>query len=202
VRQLNAYLRQRLRELPLLTPVTPEDPELSSAMVACTVDGMTVGNLYKALADRGINIKQTGYNSVVTDSLIAKENTKVIRLSTHISNDEAQIDRLVEEMAAILGVSTRVDTDGLRPRAFGTDPNYPNPFNSSTQIGYELPRASQVEVAIYNAGGQAEEVIAAGWQEAGAHRLTWDAGNRASGTYYYEIRAGAERLARKMVLLK
>jgi len=45
-------------------------------------------------------------------------------------------------------------------------------------------------------------VLSSGWREAGAHQLTWEAAGHASGTYYYEVRTGAERMVRKMMLLK
>jgi len=203
VRQLNAYLRQRLSGFPNLTPVTPEDPGLNSAMVSYRLEGTTVGQLKSALGDRRITIKQTGYNWVLSGNSIPNESVPVIRLSTHIYNDEAQIDRLVDQMAEIMDVPTDVGMEsGSGPGAFQVEQNYPNPFNASTQIHYDLARSGEVEVAVYNARGQAEQVIASGWQEAGAHQLTWDASGRASGTYYYEVRAGAERVARKMVLLK
>jgi isopenicillin-N epimerase len=205
VRQLNAYLRQRLSFFPNLTPVTPGDPELSGAMVAYKLNGISVRDLYSRLAERRIIIKQTGYNWVVSDNPIPNEREKVIRLSTHIFNDENQIDQLVESMASIMNVDINTDIGmdaGSTPESFGVHQNHPNPFNANTQISYDLARSGDVEVAVFNSRGQAEGIISSGWQEAGAHQLTWDAGSRASGTYYYEVRAGAKRVARKMVLLK
>ena len=127
----------------------------------------------------------------------------MIRLSTHIFNNEEQIDRLVRALGDATGVSTNIsEAFGERPQAFESGYNYPNPFNSSTQIRYQLPRSSDVEVIVYNAKGQAVEVISSGWQEAGAKQLTWNATGQASGSYFYEVRSGAQRLVRKMVLLK
>lgn len=203
VLELNRYLREQLRPNATLVPVTPEDPELSSAMVAYIPQTTTVGNLYNQLHDWGISIKQTGYNAVYGDNDLPRDGKKVIRLSTHIFNDEAQIDQLVRALGDATGVSTSITGDaGERPRAFESGYNYPNPFNANTQIRYQLPSAGDVEVAIYNSQGQTLEVLNSGWQEAGAHQLTWNAANQASGTYFYEVRAGVQRLARKMVLLK
>ena len=78
--------------------------------------------------------------------------------------------RLVDQMAEIMDVPTDVGMEsGSGPGAFQVEQNYPNPFNASTQIHYDLARSGEVEVAVYNARGQAEQVIASGWQEAGAH---------------------------------
>ena len=201
VLQLNRYLRDRLRPLATLTPVTPEDPELASAMVSYIPTGKTVGQIYSQLADWGISIKQTGYNTVYGDNDLPRDGAKVIRLSTHIFNDEEQIDRLARALADATGTSTAVG-EGEKPRPAETGYNYPNPLNSSTQIRYQLPHAGEVEVAIYNTQGQTVEVLSSGWREAGAHQLTWEAAGHASGTYYYEVRTGAERMVRKMMLLK
>jgi selenocysteine lyase/cysteine desulfurase len=204
VLQLNRYLRDRLQPLPTLIPVTPEDPELASAMVSYIPVGTTVNRIAGRLLDWGFRIKSTHYNSVYGDNSIVAEDQKVIRLSTHIFNDEAQIDKLVEALISATGAAnTGVTSDtGERPRAFEVGSNYPNPFNANTQIHYELAHSGDIEVAIYNTKGQAIEVLASGWQEAGTHQLTWNATNQATGSYFYEVRAGAERVVRKMVLLK
>ena len=203
VRQLNGYLRRRLLEIPNLTPLTPEDPALSSAMVSYRVQGMAVNRLFDELKTRHMTIKRTAYNWVVSGNDIPKQNAPVIRLSTHVFNDEAQIDRLVEAMTEILDVTTQVGPDTRpRPQAFGVRANYPNPFNESTQILFDLPRASNVEVAVYNAEGKIVDLLDSGWQEAGSHALTWNAAGKASGAYFFEVRAGAQRQARKMLLLR
>ncbi|MBT3343470.1 MAG: aminotransferase class V-fold PLP-dependent enzyme [Gemmatimonadetes bacterium] len=203
VLQLNRYLREKLRPMATLVPVTPEDPELSSALLSYIPQTRTVGSIYNQLHDWGISIKQTGYNAVYGDNAIEREGKKVIRLSTHIFNDEEQIDRLVRALGDATGTSTSISSGtGERPQAFDSGYNYPNPFNASTQIRYQLPAGTDVEVAIFNSKGQMLEVINSGFQEAGAHQLTWNATGQATGTYFYEVRAGAQRLARKMILLK
>ena len=203
VRQLNAYLRQRLSGFPNLTAVTPEDPELSSAMVSYKIEGSTPSKLKSTLKSRGIAIKSTGYNWVVSGNPIPSESVSLMRLSTHIHNSEAQIDRLVDELGDILGVSTEVGMEtGARPQSFAVEQNFPNPFNSSTRIEYQLPQADNVEVAVYNAKGQLVDVLRQGWRGAGRHQLTWDAAGRASGTYFYEVITSGNQLVRKMLLLQ
>jgi selenocysteine lyase/cysteine desulfurase len=102
-RALTAHLRQRLAEIPKLTCVTPDDPELSAAMTSYTVGGMaTVGGLFSGLKERHINVKQTGYSSVVMGLQIPVPNVRVMRLSTHIYNSDSQIDRLAEAIEEIV----------------------------------------------------------------------------------------------------
>ena len=103
-RQLTAYLRRRLAAIGNLTPVTPDDPELSAAMTSYTVSGLsTVSGLKAALRKRRINVKSTGYSSVVLGIQVPVPNVQVMRLSTHIYNSESQIDRLAEAISDIVG---------------------------------------------------------------------------------------------------
>ena len=55
---------------------------------------------------------------------------------------------------------------------------------------------------MYNAEGQLVDVLQDGWREAGAHQLTWNATERASGPYFYRVTAGSDREVRKMLLLR
>ncbi|MEW6755528.1 MAG: aminotransferase class V-fold PLP-dependent enzyme [Candidatus Latescibacterota bacterium] len=203
VRQLNGYLRQRLRAIPMLTPLTPEDPELSSAMASYRLTGHSVAMLREELKRRHVIVKQTGYNWVLPGNSIPQEQQEVLRLSTHIFHDAAQIDGLVEAIGDILGVDTGVGMESpAAPRAFALRPNAPNPFNGATRIEYDLSRPGPVHVSVYDAQGHVVEVLDQGWRRAGTHRLTWSAGDRASGTYFCQVTAEGAQQVGKMLLLQ
>jgi hypothetical protein len=86
--------------------------------------------------------------------------------------------------------------------------NSPNPFNPTTTVGYRLRERGRVRMEVYSVLGELVEVLADGWQEAGDFRLTFSAGNRASGIYLARLRiitsSGATRFDRitKMILLR
>ncbi|MCC7261793.1 MAG: aminotransferase class V-fold PLP-dependent enzyme [Candidatus Latescibacteria bacterium] len=204
LRQLCTYLRQRLVAIPHLVPLTPEVPELSSAMVAYRVQGSTPTYIYGELAKRRIIVKHASFNWVLPGNTdLPRETVETLRFSTHLFNDEAQIDQLVEAIAEILGVKTAVGMEiQTEPAASTLEANYPNPFNASTRIEYELSRAEQVQVAVYDAQGQLIETLKQGFQEAGRHQLTWDAGRRATGTYFYQVKTSGVQQTRKMLLLR
>jgi photosystem II stability/assembly factor-like uncharacterized protein len=93
------------------------------------------------------------------------------------------------------------------PKIFALRQNFPNPFNPSTTIRFELPAASLVSLKIYNILGQ--EVATLADQEsfdAGTHSVQFDASRLGSGVYFYRVLArgnGKEySQVRKMVLLK
>jgi len=80
--------------------------------------------------------------------------------------------------------------------------NYPNPFNPVTTIEYTLPKSGEVNMIVYNLLGQEVTRIIDEVQQAGYHKVTWDASNFASGIYFYRLQAGDFVRTRKMVLLK
>jgi len=93
------------------------------------------------------------------------------------------------------------------PRSFSLAQNFPNPFNSSTVIRFELPEDGEVELAVYNLAGQRVAVLAQGWREAGTYTVRWDGrdeGERelASGVYLYRLRAGERMETRKLALVR
>lgn len=85
------------------------------------------------------------------------------------------------------------------------DPGIPNPFNQSMRIGYELPVAGAVELAVYNLLGQQVRLLVSGWQQAGQGQAIWDGRDNAgrpvaSGLYLYTMRAGSFYAAGKALL--
>ena len=109
------------------------------------------------------------------------------------------------------------DQTGLH-RIFSTDPperevasglqsNYPNPFNSSTQIPYRVRAAGPVRLVIYNALGQSVRTLVDEFQAAGAYQVSWDSRDHrgvrvANGVYLYRLQAGAVAQVRKMIVLE
>ena len=80
--------------------------------------------------------------------------------------------------------------------------NYPNPFNPATQITFTLHRGSFVTLSVYNSLGQKVSDLINKYMDGGEHSINWNAGNLASGIYFYTLRTKAQTLFRKMILLK
>jgi len=95
----------------------------------------------------------------------------------------------------------------LLPQSVGLSQNYPNPFNLSTVIEFQLPRAADVKLEVFNILGQRLTTLVSGILAAGIYREAWngklESGRVApSGIYFYRLRAGGESLIRKMALIK
>ncbi|MFO7895715.1 MAG: C10 family peptidase [Candidatus Cloacimonadales bacterium] len=85
--------------------------------------------------------------------------------------------------------------------------NYPNPFNPTTTISYNLAEEGEVELEIFNVKGQKVKTLVSEKQAAGTHSVVWNGkdnsgSNLSSGVYFYKLRSGSYTSTRKMILLK
>jgi predicted secreted protein len=88
------------------------------------------------------------------------------------------------------------------PLEFALLSNYPNPFNASTLISYQLPTDGHVRLEVYNISGQKVATLVDGQQEAGYRSVTWDASEVSSGVYFYTLTAGDYTEIKTMTLLR
>ncbi len=79
---------------------------------------------------------------------------------------------------------------------------YPNPFNATTTISFDVPTQELVSVVIHDISGRAITTFTEQIFQAGNHSLIWDAGNLSAGIYFARITSGVHSKAVKMVLVK
>lgn len=81
--------------------------------------------------------------------------------------------------------------------------NYPNPFNPSTDIQYMISAPGKIKLNVYDITGRIIRVLYSGNQNAGYHKVRFDAGELASGTYLYTLSKDGKQLdTKKMTLIK
>ncbi|XWN37198.1 MAG: alpha-amylase family glycosyl hydrolase [Balneola sp.] len=88
------------------------------------------------------------------------------------------------------------------PEGFDLFDNYPNPFNPTTNISFNLPAQGNVVVKVFNSLGQEVATLASAFFTKGNHTLTWDAANVSSGIYIYSIEYNGIRKSKRMTLIK
>ena len=102
----------------------------------------------------------------------------------------------------LCGVSDQYGT----PKDFALRQNFPNPFNPSTFIAYDLPSRAYVTLKVYNMLGQEVAVLANGEQEPGYKSVKFDiastGGRLPSGVYVYRMAAGSFTETKKMLLIR
>jgi len=92
------------------------------------------------------------------------------------------------------------------PKDYALLQNYPNPFNAGTVIGFNLTKATDWSVTVYNVAGQVVRTFA-GSNDAGTVQVAWDGNDAsgehvASGVYFYRLKADTFTATKKMTLLK
>jgi hypothetical protein len=90
----------------------------------------------------------------------------------------------------------------FQPDAFSLNQNFPNPFNPTTMISFDIPFQTTVSLKIYNLIGQEVATIANENMPAGSYSKMWNALSMSGGVYYYRLQAGAYSETKKLVLLK
>jgi hypothetical protein len=93
------------------------------------------------------------------------------------------------------------------PSQFVLRPNYPNPFNPSTNIRFEVATNSHVTLRVYDVSGALVRTLVDETKDAGSHVVEWDGRNdqgspASSGVYFYRLTAPGFSDVRKMTLVK
>lgn len=131
--------------------------------------------------------------------------------SIMVSDNEGQDTGALQEWGFIFSLEavTGIDDDSNLelPQAFQLHENYPNPFNPSTTLRYDLKESVNVQLMVYNILGQQVRTLVNGAQTAGRQSINWDGRDDlgrqvSSGIYIYRLLAGDFVQSRKMMLMK
>jgi Secretion system C-terminal sorting domain len=88
------------------------------------------------------------------------------------------------------------------PENYRLDQNFPNPFNSRTEIRFGLPVSTSVTLKIYDAIGREVATLSSERLSPGVYSRIWDASRMPSGVYFYRLRAGTFDETKKLVMIK
>ena len=142
----------------------------------------TYGGVY---SDVGYSIKETsdgGY--IITGHTLSYgaglHDVWLIRIGSNVTENETQI----------------------RFSSFNLYQNFPNPFNPSTTINYQIPELSIVIIKVYDVLGNEIATLVNEEKPAGKYAVNFIANNLPSGVYLYRLKAGEFVSAKKMIILK
>ena len=126
-----------------------------------------------------------------------------------LSDDPGLIEVVSGQLvnSAYQGVDMRVKKAQALPMVMALYQNFPNPFNPSTEIRFDIPTARDVKLRVYNQLGQTVRTLVQTRMKAGSYRINWDGMSEAghgvsSGIYFYSLEAGDYSQIRKMTLVK
>jgi len=88
------------------------------------------------------------------------------------------------------------------PKSFALQQNYPNPFNPRTKIKFDIARASNVKIEVYNNLGQVVKLLVNEYKSPGYYETDFVASDLSSGIYYYRMTTDYFTDIKKMVVVK
>ena len=88
------------------------------------------------------------------------------------------------------------------PTNYALAQNFPNPFNPSTKIQFDLPEASKVNLVVFDVLGRKVSELLNKTLDAGVHSVEFNGSVLASGVYFYRIEAGSYKHIKRMLLIK
>ncbi|RLC52273.1 MAG: hypothetical protein DRH79_05080 [Candidatus Cloacimonadota bacterium] len=139
----------------------------------------------------------------------AMQNKTIATYKCVSSNDPEKIQQSLNtgENAEAWFVSLREDSSIIPSAIELTLTNYPNPFNPTTTISYNIPQDGKVSLEIYNIKGQHVRQLVSGSQPEGNYEVVWNGKDNigkqvSSGIYYFRITVCGKTLNKKMLMLK
>jgi len=108
---------------------------------------------------------------------------------------------------AILDASLSVNEEIEIPVKFSLHPAFPNPFNPITNIRYDLPEASYIDLRVFDLAGREVRTLVRGFDHAGEKSVVWDAKDNngrsvSAGVYIYRLETAGQVQSQKLILLK
>jgi hypothetical protein len=98
--------------------------------------------------------------------------------------------------------TTEVDDNGTAPQQFALFQNFPNPFNPTTTINYQLSTPGRVVLKVYDPLGKEVATLVDRTETGGNKSVQFDAGTLPSGVYFYRLQAGSWVETKKLVLMR
>jgi len=138
---------------------------------------------------------------------LAIDQTDLDNYNLQLDDTQEASDHLPLVFDIIVSSNVGFGDDDALPNSFRIYPNYPNPFNSTTKIDYQLPKKTNVQLVILDILGRTVITLVDDLLQPGYKTITWNGidafGNNVSaGMYFYMIQTGKNREVKKMVLLK
>jgi hypothetical protein len=111
-------------------------------------------------------------------------------------DDDGDLDIISGEWNAYVNLFVNITPSSIEephpevPKAFYMSQNFPNPFNGTTTIQYQLYKPGDVNLSVYDITGQKITSLVEGYQTTGNYTVKWDANHLASGIYFYRLSTG------------
>ncbi len=151
------------------------------------------------------------YSTVGIESPDKNDGLQITFNNTYTSGaaelDSGRVIRFTTEAPENYVPSLSVENE-IIPIGFQLHPVFPNPFNPSTTIRFNIPitvgarHVSPLQLRIFDITGRLVETLVDEKMKPGTHEIIWNANRQSTGMYFVELRSGSFRQTQKMILLK
>jgi len=117
-------------------------------------------------------------------------------MGTYPELDESQFT------LSVYGTLVAAEDDDILPERLTLHSAYPNPFNPSTIISFDLPDANMVSLDIFDIAGRQVASLISEYMIPGSHQINWNPGNLSSGIYLVNLVIGTETFNQKITFIK
>jgi hypothetical protein len=130
----------------------------------------------------------------------------ITSISCKLRISDVDNSRISDESNGLFEISLPVgienEMNGSIPEKYLLLQSYPNPFNPSTVISYELPSTTFISLKVYNVLGEEVSTLVNEVKSAGRYKIVFNAGNISSGIYFYVLQTANFVQSKKMIFLK
>lgn len=126
----------------------------------------------------------------------------LLRIQSTNDQPDTGIVRVQKSRYYLGGNLVNIAQEGRPEFGFSLSQNFPNPFNPTTVIQYQIPKSSFVTMKIFDVLGREKATLISEHQNAGNYSITFNSGALPSGVYFYRLQAGAYSEIRKLVIFK
>ena len=182
--------------------VPPQRPVISPLSLRRNVSIPAGGNIVRSILQVITSRAPPGYYTYVCNvgafpgTVLHSDDFDFVKSYT---GGEAGIDHNEQDIQGWFGDES---SSSIQHSSFSIHNSYPNPFNASTVISFELRDASFIKLAVYDISGREVVVLIEGFYPAGIHENTFDGTELASGVYFAMLEAGGMKQVRKLLLVK
>jgi hypothetical protein len=211
IKDNTAFVANGINGLLVLDVSDPSNPTfLCSYPTTGEASGVAVSGSYAIVADGPEGLLVLNISDPGNPFMVGYYDTPGFARNLVVSDDIAYINDGnyfgIYDCSAALPVEKEKVT--FTPTTYTLMPPYPNPFNPTTMLSFQLPVGGMVKLEIFDVNGRnvgarhALPLLPAGWYSPGTHHILFDGSGLSSGIYLARLTAGDFSQVRKLVLMK